>query len=175
VTEPESGAPVSQGTVGMIEVRGGNVFAGYWKMPDKTAAEMRPDGFFLTGDLGQFSEDGYLSIVGRAKDLIITGGYNVYPKEIEDVLNQVEGVSESAVFGIADADFGEAIVAVVVPTAPGAVGPDALQNAVSAKLARFKQPRRYEFINQLPRNAMGKVEKRKLREAFEAGAADALA
>jgi len=151
--------------VGMIEVRGPNVFKGYWQMPDKTAAELRDSGFFITGDLGEISDDGYLTIVGRAKDLIITGGYNVYPKEIEDVLNDIPGVSESAVFGIPDPDFGEAIIAAVVPTN---TAPDieAISQTIAERLARFKHPRRYEVLAELPRNTMGKVQKNVLREMF---------
>ncbi|WP_299792464.1 malonyl-CoA synthase [uncultured Marivita sp.] len=166
VTDPETGQPLPQGEVGMIEVRGPNVFKGYWQMPDKTAAELRENGFFITGDLGQFSEDGYLSIVGRSKDLIITGGYNVYPKEVEDVLNDIDGVEESAVFGVPDADFGEAIIAAVVMVPGHAPTVEALENEVADKLARFKHPRRYEIIDALPRNTMGKVQKNVLRDHY---------
>ncbi|NQZ71939.1 MAG: AMP-binding protein, partial [Dinoroseobacter sp.] len=142
-----------------------NVFSGYWQMPEKTAAELRENGFFITGDLGSFSEDGYLSIVGRAKDLIITGGYNVYPKEIEDVLNTVDGVLESAVFGVPDPDFGETIIAAIVPETTAGVSEDTLRTAVENGLARFKHPRVFKMLEALPRNAMGKVEKKKLRDA----------
>jgi malonyl-CoA/methylmalonyl-CoA synthetase len=166
VTDPETGRPLPHGDIGMIEVRGPNVFKGYWQMPDKTAAELRESGFFITGDLGQFSEDGYLSIVGRSKDLIITGGYNVYPKEIEDVLNDVDGVEESAVFGIPDKDFGEAIIAAVVTTKGRPVDTAVLEATVKEKIARFKHPRRFEFIEALPRNSMGKVQKNILRDAY---------
>ncbi len=166
LTNPETGAELTQGEVGMIEVRGPNVFQGYWQMPEKTAEELRENGFFITGDLGQISEDGYLSIVGRAKDLIITGGYNVYPKEIEDVLNDIDGVLESAVFGIHDADFGEAIIAAIVPEAGATTEADALAAVVNDKLARFKHPRRYEVMAELPRNTMGKVQKNLLRDQF---------
>ncbi|TNF21094.1 MAG: malonyl-CoA synthase [Rhodobacteraceae bacterium] len=169
LTEAETGAEVARDAVGMIEVRGPNVFQGYWQMPDKTAAELRDNGFFITGDLGQVSADGYLSIVGRAKDLIITGGFNVYPKEIEDVLNEIAGVTESAVFGVPHADFGEAIIAAVVPDPAATLDPEALSQAVEEKLARFKHPRRYEIIEELPRNTMGKVQKTALRERFKAG------
>lgn len=168
VTDPDTGKELPPGEVGMIEVRGPNVFKGYWQMPEKTAAELRENGFFITGDLGQMSEDGYLSIVGRSKDLIITGGYNVYPKEIEDVLNEVDGVAESAVFGIPDADFGEAIVAAVVMAPGKAVPVEALERRVGEQLARFKHPRRYEIIDALPRNTMGKVQKNMLRDRFRA-------
>lgn len=164
LTDPDTGQPVPEGAVGMIEVRGPNVFKGYWQMPEKTAAELRENGFFITGDLAELSEDGYISIVGRAKDLIITGGYNVYPKEIEDVLNDIDGVLESAVFGVPDADFGEAIIAGLV-LEPGA-STDPIEPIVQAKLARFKHPRRYEVLTELPRNTMGKVQKNVLREDF---------
>ncbi len=166
VTDPETGAPLPQGSVGMVEVRGPNVFQGYWRMPEKTAAEKRDTGFFITGDLGQFSDDGYLSIVGRSKDLIITGGYNVYPKEIEDVLNDLDSVSESAVFGVPDADFGEAIIAALVPMPGATIDDDAIGAVVREKLARFKHPRRYAVMDELPRNAMGKVQKNVLRDSY---------
>ncbi|MEM9475179.1 MAG: malonyl-CoA synthase [Pseudomonadota bacterium] len=166
VTNPETGAEIPQGEVGMIEVRGPNVFKGYWQMPEKTAAELRANGFFITGDLGIVSEDGYLSIVGRSKDLIITGGYNVYPKEIEDVLNDIDGVVESAVFGIPDADFGEAIIAALV-VSPKAPEIDHISAIVRDKLARFKHPRTYTILDALPRNTMGKVQKNVLRDAHQ--------
>ena len=165
--DADSGEAVAAGDVGMIEVRGPNVFKGYWRMPEKTAAELRENGFFITGDLGQVSGDGYLSIVGRSKDLIITGGYNVYPKEIEDVLNDVDGVSESAVFGVPHADFGEAIIAAVVLEAGATVTQEAMADVVSEKLARFKHPRRFEIIAELPRNTMGKVQKNVLRDSYQ--------
>ncbi len=166
LTNPETGDAVSGDEVGMIEVRGPNVFKGYWQMPEKTAAELRTNGFFITGDLGRYSDDGYLSIVGRAKDLIITGGYNVYPKEIEDVLNDIDGVAESAVFGIPHADFGEAIIAAVVPEQGAQPDPDAMSQVIAEKLARFKHPRRYEVVDALPRNTMGKVQKNVLRDLY---------
>jgi malonyl-CoA/methylmalonyl-CoA synthetase len=166
LTDPDSGNPLTEATVGMIEVRGPNVFKGYWRMPEKTAAELRSDGFFVTGDLGEISDDGYLSIVGRAKDIIITGGFNVYPKEIEDVLNSVKGVKESAVYGVPDADFGEAIIAAIVQESDVSITPDHLATLVAEKLARFKHPRRYQFVESLPRNVMGKVQKNRLREEF---------
>ncbi|MEO0402844.1 MAG: malonyl-CoA synthase [Pseudomonadota bacterium] len=168
LTDAQTGTPVPAGEVGMVEVRGPNVFQGYWQMPEKTAAELRDNGFFITGDLGQFDDDGYLAIVGREKDLIITGGYNVYPKEIEDVLNDIEGVSESAVVGVPDADFGEAIVAVVVAEPGADLGEDSLAATVKDKLARFKHPRRYVFAPELPRNTMGKVQKNALRDTYSA-------
>lgn len=166
VTDPDTGAKLPVGEVGMIEVRGPNVFKGYWQMPDKTATELRENGFFITGDLGQFSADGYLSIVGRSKDLIITGGYNVYPKEIEDVLNDIEGVVESAVFGVPNADFGEAIVAALVLEPGVIVDTQHVAAVVGGKLARFKHPRSYKLVDELPRNAMGKVQKNVLRSQY---------
>ena len=168
ITDPTTGAAMQGGDIGMIEVRGPNVFQGYWNMPEKTAEDMRDDGFFITGDLGQFDARGYLSIVGRQKDLIITGGYNVYPKEVEDVLNDIDGVNESAVFGIADADFGEAIIAAVVPEAGAKLDPEMLRGVVAEKLARFKHPRNFHVLAELPRNAMGKVQKNVLRDTYSA-------
>ena len=163
ITDPETGAELPQGEIGMIEVRGPNVFQGYWQMPDKTATELRPNGFFITGDLGQYSDDGYLSIIGRSKDLIITGGYNVYPKEVEDVLNSIAGVAESAVFGIPDSDYGEAVIAALVMQT-GVVTPiEQISQVVKARLARFKHPREYKILSELPRNTMGKVQKNVLR------------
>ena len=167
VTDPETGAPLADGEIGMIEVRGPNVFKGYWNMPQKTAEELRENGFFISGDLGQFDENGYLSIVGRQKDLIITGGYNVYPKEIEDVLNGVDGVQESAVFGVVDADFGEKIIAACVPEKGSVIDQSAVDAALAKKLARFKHPRAFQTLDALPRNAMGKVQKNVLRDTFE--------
>ncbi len=166
VTNPETGEPLPQGEVGMIEVRGPNVFQGYWQMPEKTAEELRENGFFITGDLGQYSEDGYLSIVGRSKDLIITGGYNVYPKEIEDILNDVDGVQESAVFGVPDDEFGEAIIAALVAEPGAQLQLEQVGSIIRNKLSRFKHPRRYELVQELPRNTMGKVQKNVLRERY---------
>jgi malonyl-CoA/methylmalonyl-CoA synthetase len=149
-------------------VRGPNVFKGYWQMPEKTAAELRDDGFFITGDLGRIDGDGYVHIVGRNKDLIISGGYNIYPKEVELILDAQPGVLESAVIGVPHADFGEATLALIVPE-PGAVPDlDAIANAAAASLARFKQPKRLILIDELPRNTMGKVQKNALRERFAA-------
>ncbi|WP_308914991.1 malonyl-CoA synthase [Jannaschia sp. LMIT008] len=156
--------PLPAGETGMVEVRGPNVFPGYWNLPDKTAEELGPDGWFVTGDLGRLSEDGYLSIVGREKDLVITGGYNVYPKEVEEALDALPGVLESAVFGVPHPDMGEAVYAVVVPQPGASPDPDALGAALSDTLARFKQPRRIDLIDALPRNTMGKVQKKVLRE-----------
>ena len=150
----------------MIEVRGPNVFKGYWRMPEKTAAELRPNGFFITGDLGKIDERGYVHIVGRGKDLIITGGYNVYPKEIETEIDAIPGVLESAVIGLPHRDFGEGVTAVVVPT--GKVGLDeaGVLKGLDGRLAKFKQPKRVLFVDELPRNTMGKVQKNLLRDRF---------
>ncbi len=153
----------------MIEVRGPNVFQGYWRMPEKTAEELRADGFFITGDLGQIDADGYVSIVGRQKDLIISGGYNIYPKEIEVILDALPGVVESAVVGLPDADFGEAVIAVVVPVAGVTLDPEALMEMVRPQIARFKHPRRIHVMADLPRNTMGKVQKNVLRDLLKAG------
>ncbi len=158
------GAEVPPGEIGTIEVRGPNVFQGYWQMPEKTAEELRPDGWFITGDLGQVDADGYVTIVGRGKDLIISGGYNVYPKEIELILDDQPGVLESAVIGVPDDDLGEAVLAVLV--AAGDLDIAAVQAGAAKALARYKQPRHYEVVEALPRNAMGKVQKNVLREMF---------
>ncbi|MBL4917707.1 malonate--CoA ligase [Szabonella alba] len=167
VTDPATGAPLPQGETGMVEVRGANVFGGYWQMPEKTAEELRDTGFFITGDLGRFDADGYLTIVGRQKDLIITGGFNVYPKEVELILDDQPGVLESAVVGVPHPDFGEAVLAVLVPE-PGMV-PDlsAIEAALGESLARFKQPKGLELVAALPRNTMGKVQKTELRARFK--------
>lgn len=164
ITDPETGAPVPQGEVGILEVRGDNVFAGYWKMPEKTAEELRENGFFITGDMAEMDGDGYISIVGRAKDLIITGGYNVYPKEVELLIDEVAGVDESAVIGVPDVDLGEAVVAVVV--ANGEVDAAGILAAIAPDLARFKQPKRVIIVDELTRNTMGKVQKKALREQY---------
>jgi malonyl-CoA/methylmalonyl-CoA synthetase len=164
ITDPE-GNPLPQGEIGGIEVRGPNVFKGYWRMPEKTAEELRANGFFITGDVGVIDADGYVSIVGRSKDLIISGGYNIYPKEIELLIDAVEGVQESAVFGVPHPDFGEG-VAVAVVRAPGAnVTAEEIVAQVAPHLARFKHPRHVVFMDALPRNAMGKVQKNLLRDA----------
>tara|TARA_R110002096_G_scaffold419345_1_gene623944 strand:+ start:50 stop:820 length:771 start_codon:yes stop_codon:yes gene_type:complete len=166
ITEPNTGAELPQGETGMIEVRGPNVFQGYWRMPEKTAEELRTNGFFITGDLGQIDPDGYLMIVGRQKDLIISGGYNIYPKEIEVLLDALPGVAESAVFGVADADFGEATIGVVVPEPGCTLDAAALLAGITPHLARFKHPRRIEVVDSLPRNTMGKVQKNILRQTY---------
>ncbi|MFT7593643.1 MAG: malonyl-CoA/methylmalonyl-CoA synthetase [Paracoccaceae bacterium] len=156
---------VAQGGIGVLEVRGPNVFQGYWQMPEKTAEELRPDGWFITGDLAQVDSDGYISIVGRQKDLIITGGFNVYPKEIESLIDDLPGVLESAVIGVPHPDFGEAVVAVVVATGPG-LDPDFITAELAIQLAKFKQPKQVIVVDELARNTMGKVQKKALREFY---------
>lgn len=165
IAEPEAGHAMSTGEVGMIEVRGPNVFKGYWQMPEKTREEFRADGFFVTGDLGVIDERGYVSIVGRAKDLVISGGYNVYPKEVEVVIDALPGVRESAVIGVPHPDFGEGVVAVVVPEPGATLTEEAIIAGLGDSLARFKQPKRVFLADDLPRNAMSKVQKKALREA----------
>jgi malonyl-CoA/methylmalonyl-CoA synthetase len=152
------------GEAGGIEIRGANVFAGYWRMPEKTREEFTADGWFKTGDVGQWSADGYLSIVGRAKDLIISGGYNVYPKEIELVIDALPGVAESAVVGVPHPDFGEAVAAIVVKTQGATIDEAAVIAHVKSQIANYKVPKRVVFVAELPRNAMGKVQKNVLRE-----------
>lgn len=163
----EAGMSVAAGQVGGIEVRGPNVFKGYWRMPEKTAEEFRDDGYFMTGDLGTMDDTGRVAIVGRSKDLVISGGYNVYPKEVEALLDDIPGVVESAVIGVPHADFGEGVVAVLV------VGGEAVTLAqvdrhLAGRLARYKQPKQVVCVDELPRNAMGKVQKATLRETYRA-------
>lgn len=167
ITDPATGAELPQGEVGQIEVRGPNVFQGYWQMPEKTAEELRENGYFITGDLGRFDTDGYLEIVGRAKDLIISGGYNIYPKEIEMILDDQPGVLESAVIGVPHADFGEAVLGLIVAEAGATPDLDAIQQTVAEKLARFKHPRCLLIVDALPRNTMGKVQKNVLRHKYK--------
>jgi malonyl-CoA/methylmalonyl-CoA synthetase len=162
----DDGTLACAGEAGVVEVRGPNVFRGYWRLPEKTAEDFRDDGFFVTGDIGMLDAEGRLTLVGRARDLIISGGLNVYPKEIEEVLDAEPGVAESAVIGVPDADFGEAVLAVVVIEHGARVTEEALAEAARARLARFKHPRRFVFVDELPRNAMGKVQKNVLRERY---------
>ena len=164
------GRPLATGEIGGIEVKGHNVFAGYWRMPDKTREEFTGDGYFRTGDVGELLQNGYLRIVGRAKDLIISGGLNVYPKEIEEKIDALSGVVESAVIGVPDADFGEAVVAVIVMQPGHAPDERGVINALRGEIASFKIPKRVHFVADLPRNAMGKVQKNALRERFGAPA-----
>jgi len=162
----KDGAVLPQGEIGGIEVRGPNVFKGYWRMPDKTAAEFRPDGFFITGDLGLIDENGYVHILGRDKDLIISGGFNVYPKEIESLIDELPGVTESAVVGLPHRDFGEGVTACVVTAEGASLTERAVLEALADRLAKFKHPKRVLFVGELPRNAMGKVQKNLIRERF---------
>ncbi len=167
ITDPATGDTLPAETVGQIEVRGPNVFKGYWQMPEKTAAELREDGFFITGDLGMIDADGYVHIVGRNKDLIISGGYNIYPKEIELILDAQPGVRESAVIGVPHSDFGETVLGLVVPDSPETPDLDAILAVAGTSLARFKHPRKLVLVDSLPRNTMGKVQKNVLREQFK--------
>ncbi|MCF3642094.1 malonyl-CoA synthase [Rhizobium sp. TRM95111] len=176
VTDPECGRPLSDGETGMIEVKGPNVFKGYWRMPEKTKAEFRTDGFFITGDLGRIDERGYVHIVGRGKDLVISGGYNIYPKEVETEIDGMPGVVESAVIGVPHPDFGEGVTAVVVRRAGASLDERAVLDGLKDRLARYKQPKRVIFVENLPRNTMGKVQKNVLRDTYAAlysGLADA--
>jgi len=165
ITDPENGSELDRGEIGMIEVRGPNVFQGYWKLPERTATEFR-DGYFITGDLGFIDPRGYVSICGRQKDLIIAGGFNVYPAEVEAVIAELDQVHEVAVIGVPHADLGEGVVAVVVPRDPAFRDESALLELLDGHLARFKQPRRVVFVPELAKNAMGKVQKALLRERY---------
>jgi malonyl-CoA/methylmalonyl-CoA synthetase len=158
--------PLPAGEIGGIQVKGPNVFSGYWRMPERTREEFTADGWFRTGDVGTFDADGYLSIVGRAKDLIISGGYNVYPKEIELALDAMPGVVESAVIGIPHPDFGEAVTAIVVPRKDASLDPAAMIAELRKNLANFKVPKQVHLVDELPRNAMGKVQKAELRARY---------
>ena len=162
----ESGATCAPGEVGSIEVKGPNVFPGYWRMPERTAEEFTADGYFRTGDMGALAPDGYLSIVGRAKDLIISGGLNVYPKEIEDRIDAMPGVVETAVIGVPDADLGEAVTALVVAATGHKLTEASIIASLKAEIAGFKVPKRVHFVSDLPRNAMGKVQKNVLRSRY---------
>ncbi|CDS49943.1 Long-chain-fatty-acid--CoA ligase [Polaromonas sp. CG9_12] len=164
----DGGKPLPDGEIGNIHVKGPNVFSGYWRMPDKTAEEFTADGYFKTGDVGKIDEEGYITIVGRSKDLIISGGYNVYPAEIEGFINELPGVAESAVVGVPHPDFGEVGVAVVI--AKSGATPDGLQimAEMKSKMANFKVPKQCFMVSELPRNTMGKVQKNVLRERYKA-------
>ena len=164
VVDADSGAPLPAGAVGMIEIKGPKVFAGYWRMPDRTRAEFRADGYFVSGDLGLIDERGYLQIVGRSKDLVISGGFNVYPREVEGELDAIAGVVESAVFGVPHPDFGEGVTAAVVARSPLSV--ESVIAQLKQRLAGYKCPKRVLFVTELPRNAMGKVQKSVLREQY---------
>jgi malonyl-CoA/methylmalonyl-CoA synthetase len=163
IADPDSGKPLAANTPGMIEVKGPNVFKGYWRMPEKTQTDFRPDGYFITGDIGYVDDDGYLFISGRSKDLVITGGYNVYPKEVEAAIDEIEGVEESAVVGLPHSDFGEAVTAVVVPHEGVTLTEADILARLDPVLARYKLPKRILFRPALPRNTMGKVLKAEIR------------
>ncbi|TPV98212.1 MAG: Long-chain-fatty-acid--CoA ligase [Beijerinckiaceae bacterium] len=167
IAEPDTGAVIAEGKTGVIEVNGPNVFKGYWRNPEKTAQEFRSDGFFITGDLGKIDSEGYVHILGRAKDLIISGGFNVYPKEVETEIDALAGVAESAVIGLPHSDFGEAVVAVVVPVPGVSLDEQSVQDTLAKRLAKFKLPKCVIFVDDVPRNAMGKVQKNLLRETFK--------
>ena len=167
VSQEDGETELPPGEVGVLQVRGPNVFQGYWKRPEANAKEFTRDGYFITGDLATLSEDGYVSIVGRDKDLIITGGFNVYPKEVESLLDRLPGVEESAVFGVAHPDFGEAVVAALVPkTGEKAPDQETVVEALKGELAKYKLPKQVVTLDELPRNAMGKVQKNRLREEY---------
>ena len=167
VVDPRSGREVPRGEVGIIEVKGPNVFLGYWRMPEKTAQEFRADGYFITGDMGRIDADGYISIVGRSRDLIISGGFNVYPAEVEALLDELPGVAESAVIGVPHPDFGEAVVAVLAPKPGAELAQDSVQASLNGRLAKFKQPKKVHVLENLPRNTMGKIQKNVLREQYK--------
>jgi malonyl-CoA/methylmalonyl-CoA synthetase len=167
IVDPENGTPVARGDVGMIEVAGPNVFKGYWRMPEKTAEEFTEDGYFKTGDLGRIDEKGYVYIVGRDKDLVITGGFNVYPKEVEAEIDALPGVVESAVIGVPHPDFGEGVTAIVVRKGDAKIDEREISRALDGRLAKFKLPKRILFADNLPRNAMGKVQKNVLRRTYQ--------
>jgi len=166
IADPATGAELPRGEVGGIEIRGPNVCKGYWRMPEKTAEAFRGDGFFISGDLGLIDEAGYVQIVGREKDLVITGGLNVYPAEVEAAIEAIEGVAECAVIGAPHPDFGEAVVAVVIPRAGKGLDEAMIKSALSESLAAYKRPKRILFVDSLPRNAMGKVQKNLLRDFY---------
>jgi len=166
--QDDTGQPMPVGEIGGIQVKGPNVFQGYWRMPEKTAEEFTADGYFKTGDVGKFDANGYVTIVGRSKDLIISGGYNVYPAEIEAYINELPGVAESAVIGIPHADFGEVGVAVVIAKPGTALDPVEIINSLKATLANFKVPKQCVVVEELPRNTMGKVQKNVLRDQYGA-------
>jgi malonyl-CoA/methylmalonyl-CoA synthetase len=167
VTDPETGKVLPPDHIGMIEVKGPNVFKGYWRMPEKTKSEFRDDGFFITGDLGKVDDKGYVHIVGRGKDLVISGGFNVYPKEIESEIDAMPGVVESAVIGVPHADFGEGVTAVVVKHPDAKVDEATVLKGLEGRLAKFKMPKRVFVVNELPRNTMGKVQKNILRDQYK--------
>ena len=166
VVDPETGKDLPSESIGMIEVKGPNVFKGYWRMPEKTKAEFRDDGFFITGDLGKIDQHGYVHILGRGKDLVISGGFNVYPKEVENEIDAIAGVIETAVIGVTHGDLGEGVTAVVVADKKASLDEQTVLKALDGRLAKFKMPKRVIFIDELPRNTMGKVQKNVLRDTY---------
>ena len=167
ITDQKTGKKLSTDEIGQIEVRGPNVFKGYWKLPEKTKTELRKNGFFITGDLGKIDKDGYVHIVGRDKDLIISGGYNIYPKELEVFLDDKPGVLESAVIGVPCPDFGETPVAILVPSKDIQPNIPQIENEIKKSIARYKHPRKIVIVDELPRNTMGKVQKNVLRNEYK--------
>lgn len=167
ITDFETGHIFGRDDVGMIEVRGPNVFKGYWRMPEKTESEFRKDGFFITGDLGKIDSQGYVHIMGRSKDLVISGGYNIYPKEIESEIDRLTGVVECAVIGVSHPDLGEGVTAIVVRQSGSSLDEQAIFDSLDNRLARYKQPRKIIFVDDLPRNTMGKVQKNVLRKQYD--------
>src|SRR5438132_512356 len=165
IADPATGKVLPPGGVGVLEIRAANVFAGYWRMPEKTAAEFR-DGFFVSGDLGKIDARGYVHIVGRGKDLVITGGFNVYPQELETAIDALPGVVESAVIGVPHPDFGEGVTAVVVRDKAASLSEQTILAALEGRLAKFKLPKRVIFVDDFPRNAMGKLQKNLLRDRY---------
>ena len=173
IADPASGVEVATGEVGQIEIKGPNVFKGYWRAPEKTTAEFRPDGFFMSGDLGYRDDKGYVFIVGRNKDLIISGGFNIYPAEVEAAVEEIEGVAQCAVVGAPHPDFGEGVIAVVVARPGAALSEERIARALAASLANYKRPKRVVILPELPLNAMGKVQKNILRERLSRTFTDA--
>jgi malonyl-CoA/methylmalonyl-CoA synthetase len=166
ITDPKTGIELPRGEIGNLEVRGPNVFVGYWNMPEKTKEELREDGFFITGDLGLMDADGYVQIIGRDKDLIISGGFNIYPKELELLLDEQEGVIESAVIGVPHPDFGETPLGILVREKSAEPKIDKIEKIIKSQLARYKHPKKFIIIDELPRNTMGKVQKNLLRDQY---------
>src|SRR6266852_6306419 len=166
VTDPDTGKELARESIGMIEVKGRNVFKGYWRMPEKTKAEFRDDGFFITGDLGKIDANGYVHILGRGKDLVISGGFNVYPKEIESEIDAMPGVIESAVIGVPHADFGEGVTAILVCDKGAQIDETSVPKALDGRLAKFKITKRVFVVDELPRNAMSKVQQNILRDTY---------
>ena len=162
----DKGNEIERGEVGILEIKGPNVFQGYWCMPEKTAEEFRDDGFFITGDMATMDQEGRISIVGRAKDLVISGGYNVYPKEVENAIDEIDGVKESAIIGVPHPDFGEGVTAIIIKESHSDITEENVMSYLKEKIARFKQPNKIFFLDELPRNTMGKIQKKALRDTY---------